>query len=54
MPTGPMDLTPLFADDSIIFCQATSEDCAHLEQILETYVHATGQQLNRRLPYFSV
>ena len=36
-----------FADDSTIFCQATSDDCSRLEQILETYEKASGQQLNR-------
>ena len=46
-PRGPRISHLFFADDRIIFCRATSDDCAHLEQILETYEHATGQQLNR-------
>ena len=37
----------LFADDGLIFCRATREDCMALEQVLETYEHASGQQLNR-------
>ena len=36
-----------FADDNIIFCQATIEQCNHLDHILTTYEHASGQQLNR-------
>ena len=39
--------TFFFANDSIIFCRATSADCAHLEHILETYEKASSQQLNR-------
>ena len=35
-----------FAYDSLIFCQATREDCTSLENILETYEHAFGQQVN--------
>ncbi|XP_030945645.1 uncharacterized protein LOC115970113 [Quercus lobata] len=46
-PRGPRNSHLFFANDSIIFYRATSDDCAHLEQILETYEHATGQQLNR-------
>ena len=37
----------LFADDSLIFYRATREDCMALEQVLETYEQASGQQLNR-------
>lgn len=36
-----------FADDSLIFCRATREDCVALEGVLETYETASGQQLNR-------
>ena len=36
-----------FADDSLIFCQATLEECATLQQILSVYESMSGQQLNR-------
>ena len=36
-----------FADDSIIFCQATLEQCSYLEHLLTIYEHALGQQLNK-------
>ena len=41
-PRGPQISHLFFADDSIIFCRATSADCAHLEHILETYEQAFG------------
>ena len=36
-----------FADDSIIFCKATIEECNALQRILGVYEQASGQQLNR-------
>ncbi|KAK9992106.1 hypothetical protein SO802_027091 [Lithocarpus litseifolius] len=36
-----------FADDSIIFCKATIEECNALQRILGIYEQASGQQLNR-------
>ena len=36
-----------FADDSLIFCQATREDYSSLEKTLEAYENALGQQLNQ-------
>ncbi|KAL0013096.1 hypothetical protein SO802_000165 [Lithocarpus litseifolius] len=44
---GPKISHLFFADDSIIFCQATSEECTRLENILETYGHASGQKFNK-------
>ena len=46
-PRGPAISHSFFAYDSLIFCQATREDCTSLENILEIYEHAYGQQLNR-------
>ena len=36
-----------FADDSLIFCKVTIEECDVLQRILSTYEKASGQQLNR-------
>ena len=46
-PQGPQISLLFFANDNIIFCQATREECNHLEQILETYEQAFGQKINR-------
>ena len=46
-PRGPAISHSFFAYDSLIFCQATREDCTSLGNILEIYEHAYGQQLNR-------
>ena len=35
-----------FADDNLIFCRATTEECSNLLDVLETYESASGQQLN--------
>lgn len=44
---GPKISHLFFADDSLIFCQATSEECSNFLKILENYKKAFGQQLNR-------
>ena len=44
---GPKISHIFFADDNIIFCRATIEECSTLENILETYERSSGQQLNR-------
>ena len=46
-PRGPAISHLFFVDNSLIFCQAMREDCTSLENILETYEHTFGQQLNR-------
>ena len=46
-PRGPKISHFFFADDSLIFCKATIEECTTLEEILEIYECSSGQQLNR-------
>ena len=46
-PRGPKISHLFFADDSLIFCKATVEECTTLEEILEIYECSSGQQLNR-------
>ena len=36
-----------FANDSLIFCKATFEECDELQRLLKVYEKASGQQLNR-------
>ena len=36
-----------FADDGLIFCKASMNDCNSLQRILKVYEDASGQQLNR-------
>ena len=36
-----------FADDNLIFCKASLEECDSLQRILRVYEKALGQQLNR-------
>ena len=44
---GPKILHIFFADDSLIFCRATKEECSNLQRVLETYKQASGYQLNQ-------
>ena len=44
---GPLLSHLFFADDSIIFCKASIEDCDALQRVLKVYELASRQQLNR-------
>ena len=44
---GPEQIHLLFADDSLLFCRATSEECEKVLQILEFYEQASGQKVNK-------
>ncbi|XP_075665198.1 uncharacterized protein LOC142634829 [Castanea sativa] len=44
---GPKLTHLLFADDSLIFCTATENECQTLLNILATYERASGQQINK-------
>ena len=44
---GPKLTHLLFANDSLLFCKATTEECAKFLNILETYENAFGQKVNR-------
>ena len=38
----------LFADNSLLFCPATSSKCTHLLNILGSYEQGSGQAINRQ------
>ena len=39
--------TLIFANDSLLFCRATSHDCQKVLEILSSYERVSGQKLNR-------
>ena len=44
---GPRLTHLFFADDSLIFCRASIQECIHIQSILSEYEAASGQKLNR-------
>ena len=44
---GPKIIHLFFADDCLLFSKATLGDCATIQEILNTYENASGQQVNR-------
>jgi hypothetical protein len=46
-PTAPGVSHLIFAGDTILFFKASREHAHRVDQILNTYAHATGQLINR-------
>ena len=44
---GPKLTHLLFANDSLLFCKATKQDCQKVMEILSTYERVSGKKLNR-------
>jgi hypothetical protein len=44
---GPKITHLFFADDSLLFCKATTHDVSCIQDILKEYEEASGQQINR-------
>ena len=43
---GPTLTHLFFADDSVLFCRANLSDCHAIQEVLNKYKHASGQQIN--------
>ena len=44
---APLVLYIFFADDSIIFCRATMEECKQVAKVLDTYEKESRQKINK-------
>ena len=44
---GPRLTHLFFADDSLLFCRSTISECQKIQESLDCYEKASGQQLNR-------
>ena len=44
---GPKLTHLLFADDSLLFCRATMEECGKVLEVLNKYEEASGQKVNK-------
>ena len=53
--SAPKVTNLMFADDSLLFCQATQAEGEAIAEILQTYERASGQSINleKSLAYFS-
>ena len=52
---GPRLTHLFFADDSLLFCKASVQECTYIQTLLASFEETSGQQLNREKPHcFSI